>query len=1063
MHGGVVSMTKMKLTGARRAVIFTRIIVTLIFVTNFLSAGVAGKIMGTVNDAETGQALIGVNVIIEGTAMGAATDVDGNYVVLNIPPGIYNVIVSMMGYTRYQISNVQVEIDLTTTLYFALTPEVIKGQTVVVEAGRKPIRMDVAASQTSISADQIEEMPVTDISDVIGLKAGIEGFRVRGSGIDQTLLMVDGLIMNDERNSEPNTFIPLSAISDISVQTGGFNAEYSNVRSGIVNVVTRDGSPNSYAGIITIKHSPAKQKHFGLSPYEANSYYLRPYLDEEVCWTGTNNGAWDEYTQQQYAQFGGWNKIAAQSLADDNRDNDLTPESARKLYTWEHRKNGAINKPDYIIDGGFGGPVPIIGSKLGNLRFFLSHKENHEMYLYRVSRPALHTSTSLLKLTSEISSNMRLTMTSLYGEVNATTISRGGGTNYMNDVWDLAGSVDRDGFTMPWRIYTDNYWSPTKIFQNAISIRLTHQLSQNTYYEALIQRSHKYYHTWHSERRNLDPIYEVFPTWFADEAPYGFSGLSEYSVEGSLAFGGAVSTSRDTSRITTYTIRADLTSQVNNRHEVKTGFEMVLNDLKMEFGSRNEFLPGGNYWSSVDQQPYRMNFYIQDKLEFKGFIASAGLVLDVVNPNGDWYVIAPYDGSFFSTSYDPNLESEFPVEKIDPSVTLSPRLAVSHPITENSKLYFNYGHYRQMPLAQDLYRVRRGPADEVYNIGDPNLPLAKTIAYELGYDQALMDMFRIHLSAYYKDVTDQQDYTEYISADSKSNYSKLTSNSYEDIRGFEFELGKTRGDWVTGFINVEYRVNSYGYFGVDTYYENPSDQRDFESRNILQVKPVPIPRIKSVIDFHVPGDFRFILLSGIHLNATTRWRSGSWFTYNPGQIPGVKYNMQYRDQLTLNLKLSKVVNVGKVQIKLFADITNALNTKIFSGYGFIDGFDYQYYMESLMVPNKIREEIGLKVFPGIAKNDRSGDYRENDVEFVPLVWINDVNGLTSPGERPIYYDNATESYMQFSKTSGWQPVDQKYFDKVIDEKAYIDMPNQTGYVFLNPRQIYFGLSISYDF
>ena len=76
--------------------------------------------------------------------------------------------------------------------------------------------------------------------------------------------------------------------------------------------------------------------------------------------------------------------------------------------------------------------------------------------------------------------------------------------------------------------------------------------------------------------------------------------------------------------------------------------------------------------------------------------------------------------------------------KLDPQIELSPRLALSHPITETSKLYFNYGHYLQMPIAQDLYRVRRGFSEEVLTIGDPNLPMANTIAYEIGFDQSFL-------------------------------------------------------------------------------------------------------------------------------------------------------------------------------------------------------------------------------------------------------------------------------------------------------------------------------------
>jgi hypothetical protein len=184
--------------------------------------------------------------------------------------------------------------------------------------------------------------------------------------------MVDGLVLNDERTSEPTTGIPLSAIQDISLQTGGFGAEYRNARSGVINVVTKEGSKDSYSGSISFRQSNPSQKHFGSSPYDEESFWFKPYLNDEVCWTGTNNGSWDEYKQRQYPSFDGWNSISEQTLLDDNPDNDLTPTAAKKLFTWEHRKNGEIQLPDINFDAGFGGPVPFISSKFGNVRFFAS-------------------------------------------------------------------------------------------------------------------------------------------------------------------------------------------------------------------------------------------------------------------------------------------------------------------------------------------------------------------------------------------------------------------------------------------------------------------------------------------------------------------------------------------------------------------------------------------------------------------------------------------------------------------------------------------------------------------
>ena len=102
----------------------------------------------------------------------------------------------------------------------------------------------------------------------------------------------------------------MNAIQEISVERGGFNAEYGQVRSGLINVITKEGGKAGYSGAASMKVSPASAKHFGVSPYDASSMWNRPYLDDEVCWTGTQSGAWDEYTARQYPEFRGWNKIS---------------------------------------------------------------------------------------------------------------------------------------------------------------------------------------------------------------------------------------------------------------------------------------------------------------------------------------------------------------------------------------------------------------------------------------------------------------------------------------------------------------------------------------------------------------------------------------------------------------------------------------------------------------------------------------------------------------------------------------------------------------------------------
>ena len=88
-------------------------------------AGTTGKISGRVTDASTGEQLVGVNVFIKGTNLGAAADLEGQYYIINVPVGIYSVQAQYIGYTLIEIQEVQVNADLTTTLDIEMSTEII--------------------------------------------------------------------------------------------------------------------------------------------------------------------------------------------------------------------------------------------------------------------------------------------------------------------------------------------------------------------------------------------------------------------------------------------------------------------------------------------------------------------------------------------------------------------------------------------------------------------------------------------------------------------------------------------------------------------------------------------------------------------------------------------------------------------------------------------------------------------------------------------------------------------------------------------------------------------------
>ena len=135
-----------------------------------LYGGSTGKISGKVTDGVTGEALIGVNVVLaEMTGVGAATDINGEYVILNVPPGTYTIKFSMIGYKTTEVQEVRVFIDRIININADLQEESYEGEVVVVTATREAVEMDRTNSASYVNAEEINSLPVTDLKDVVQL------------------------------------------------------------------------------------------------------------------------------------------------------------------------------------------------------------------------------------------------------------------------------------------------------------------------------------------------------------------------------------------------------------------------------------------------------------------------------------------------------------------------------------------------------------------------------------------------------------------------------------------------------------------------------------------------------------------------------------------------------------------------------------------------------------------------------------------------------------------------------------------------------------------------------
>lgn len=205
-------------------------------------AGTTGKVAGKITDKETGEPIVGANIIIEGTYFGAASDLDGYFYINNITPGTYRIIVSAIGYHKVTVEKVLVRIDLTTKLDVEMTSEVITLGEIVVQATQPMITKDLTSSSAIVSSEDIKMMPVENLNQVVNLQAGVVAGHFRGGRLGEVAYLIDGVPVNDVFNGSMSVTVENNSIRQLEVISGTFNAEYGSALSGVVNIVTKEGS-----------------------------------------------------------------------------------------------------------------------------------------------------------------------------------------------------------------------------------------------------------------------------------------------------------------------------------------------------------------------------------------------------------------------------------------------------------------------------------------------------------------------------------------------------------------------------------------------------------------------------------------------------------------------------------------------------------------------------------------------------------------------------------------------------------------------------------------------------
>ena len=230
------------------SLLFTVLLLAVALLPGLLHAGTTGKIAGKVVDAESGEGIPGVNIILVGTTMGAATNLDGEYTILNVPPGTYELKASAIGYSPVTVREVRVNIDLTTRINVSLGETVLAlEEEVVITATRPLVRKDLTASTAVVGSDEIQALPVTEVSEVLNLQAGYIDGHVRGGRQGEVAYWIDGVPVTDVYDGGTVVEVNTNQVQELQLVSGAFNAEYGQALSGIVNIATKDGS-NRFSG-----------------------------------------------------------------------------------------------------------------------------------------------------------------------------------------------------------------------------------------------------------------------------------------------------------------------------------------------------------------------------------------------------------------------------------------------------------------------------------------------------------------------------------------------------------------------------------------------------------------------------------------------------------------------------------------------------------------------------------------------------------------------------------------------------------------------------------------------
>ncbi len=897
---------------------------------SLLVAGTTGKISGKVTDSKTKEGIPSAVVTIVGTTLGAATDAEGSYVIVNVQPGTYSVSVSYIGYQPVRITNIGVNVDFTTTLNIQLKESAVELNEFVVEGERNPlVRQDQTNPVTSITAENIQSLPVTTIAEIIGLQAGVvtsdDGtLHVRGGRSNEISFTLNGISVNNPYDNLSSIGVATNAVQEVTVSTGTFSAEYGNALSGIVNYVTKEGGSKNN-GSLRVLTGDYFSNDKDIFPHIQN---YQPLNNSRIEGTFGGPTFVDGLTFYASGVFDRNNGFLYGNRIYNPTDFYVTRDEFTKRIAVKDSLGNIIQDPRnvgyplYADDSRLGvNSSPYYFNPIGRELTYKRAGTIHIPSFDNIGKPTgdsalvpLNTSMSFNiqgNFSYRFSSTMRLKYEAVYDNAESKVVSYYG-----------------------YRFNPDG--RPTNYSNGLVqALDLTHTLSNSMFYTLKLSNSFSEDKTYAFENIN-DPRY--LPAFYQTALPIvGF-------LTGGVSLGRTFRTSESLGG------KFDLQAQLFGDHEVKVGIEARLHTIQLEtynlefydinnpsrivddfydvysdsvkYAARKPNVQSG--YVNFKKTPKQLSMYVQDKIELeKSLILNVGLRYEYFDP---------------ASKYNPKLsdalsarDTIFLTKDLKSAAikhTFSPRVSIAYPITDQGVIRFSYGHFYQLGNLSSLYtnsNFRVAGSQPIF--GNAEVKPQRSVQYEIGLQQGLTSDLRLEVVGFYKDVRDYIFRQIIVTAKGDVTYEVLTNLDYANARGLTVSLYQRRmpGSIFSSSIDYTFSV-------AEGNRTEPRLDFFFSEKSGKSAETFLVPQsfdrthiLNTTLNFSEPDDYSASIIS--------RMQSGAPYTASvPANLTNqlsqfIQNSSSKPFQWSFDLKLEKFVVLGDFRYSFFIQVDNLFDTR----------------------------------------------------------------------------------------------------------------------------------------